>query len=197
MRSFDGFHFTVNHAKVNYTLIGALPTRGVFQVDGWGVTGFATRLSPGSAGGQAKHRSGRGIFPRLAPGPRPTTAPSALPPGDRGNIRMGTCGGHYVHVGVTGWHDRPDRHRRRTVALGALSHRAGWVTWKADYPGLAAPRSGRLFLGLGRRQRLRQPPRHVLPVAADGPPLRPLPFFNMMNNQDLFGMLIVRPHAAL
>jgi hypothetical protein len=36
MRSFDGFHFVYNHPRSNYTLIGAAPTRGVFQTDGWG-----------------------------------------------------------------------------------------------------------------------------------------------------------------
>jgi hypothetical protein len=43
MRSFDGFHFVHNKPKINYTLVGAFPTRGVFQVDGWGwmKTGFA------------------------------------------------------------------------------------------------------------------------------------------------------------
>lgn len=35
MRSFDGAHFVHDTPKLNVTLIGATPTRGVFQVDGW------------------------------------------------------------------------------------------------------------------------------------------------------------------
>jgi len=34
-RSFDGFHYVANR-KVSVHVLGALPTRGVFQVDGWG-----------------------------------------------------------------------------------------------------------------------------------------------------------------
>src|SRR5258708_24073339 len=49
MRSFDGFHYVYNKPKINYTLIGAFPTRGVFQVDGWGwmKTGFAYASATG------------------------------------------------------------------------------------------------------------------------------------------------------
>src|SRR4029450_4438687 len=36
MRSFDGFHYIYNKPTINYTLIGAFPTRGTFQVDGGG-----------------------------------------------------------------------------------------------------------------------------------------------------------------
>src|SRR3954452_22644654 len=36
MRSFDGFHYAYNKPRLNFTLVGATPTRGVFQVDGWG-----------------------------------------------------------------------------------------------------------------------------------------------------------------
>src|SRR5262249_40620122 len=49
MRSFDGFHYVYDHPKINYTLIGAIPTRGVFQVDGWGwlKAGFAYASATG------------------------------------------------------------------------------------------------------------------------------------------------------
>jgi hypothetical protein len=35
-RSFDGFHYAYGTPTNNVTLIGAVPTRGVYQVDGWG-----------------------------------------------------------------------------------------------------------------------------------------------------------------
>jgi hypothetical protein len=35
-RSFDGVQYVYNTARNNLTLTGARPTRGVFQVDGWG-----------------------------------------------------------------------------------------------------------------------------------------------------------------
>jgi hypothetical protein len=35
-RSFDGAQYSLNGSKLNLTLFGGRPTRGVFQVDGWG-----------------------------------------------------------------------------------------------------------------------------------------------------------------
>lgn len=35
-RSFDGVQYNLNRSKLNLTLFGGRPTRGVFQVDGWG-----------------------------------------------------------------------------------------------------------------------------------------------------------------
>jgi len=35
-RSLDGVEYTIDKPRVNFTFVGARPTRGVFQVDGWG-----------------------------------------------------------------------------------------------------------------------------------------------------------------
>jgi len=35
-RSLDGVQYVLDRSKLNLTLLGARPTRGVFQVDGWG-----------------------------------------------------------------------------------------------------------------------------------------------------------------
>jgi hypothetical protein len=42
-RSFDGFHHSYSTPKLNLTAVGSIPTRGVFQTDGWGwlQTGFS------------------------------------------------------------------------------------------------------------------------------------------------------------
>src|SRR5260370_10605875 len=103
MRSFDGFHLVHNKPKINYTLIGAFPTRGVFQVDGWGwmKVGFAYASATGQV--QAKKNTGEwrlfGIYYDdwrhiLKQDNRPAQVRSA----DLANIRIGTYGGHYVHV---------------------------------------------------------------------------------------------------
>ena len=36
MRSFDGLHYSYTNGPWNFTAVSAIPTRGVFQVDGWG-----------------------------------------------------------------------------------------------------------------------------------------------------------------
>jgi hypothetical protein len=35
-RSFDGFQYVYDRSRLNFTLLASRPTRGVFQVDGWG-----------------------------------------------------------------------------------------------------------------------------------------------------------------
>ena len=106
LRSFDGFHFVHNKPKVNYTLTGAFPTRGVFQVDGWGwmKTAFAYVSATGQV--QAKKNTGEwrlfGIYYDdwrhiVKQDNRAAAARSA----DLANIRIGTYGGHYVHVTET------------------------------------------------------------------------------------------------
>src|SRR5260370_38880535 len=36
LRSFDGMQFAYTNGPWTFTALGAIPTRGVFQVDGWG-----------------------------------------------------------------------------------------------------------------------------------------------------------------
>jgi hypothetical protein len=57
-RSFDGVQYVRNRSKLNLTFFGGRPTRGVFQVDGWGelnINVFYGALT-GQAGG--KHSAG-------------------------------------------------------------------------------------------------------------------------------------------
>ena len=53
-RSFDGIHYSHNQPKGNFTFVGAIPTRGVFQTDGWGQTdsafGYAAYTKPWGKG---------------------------------------------------------------------------------------------------------------------------------------------------
>ena len=58
LRAFDGFHFVYNKPKINYTWMTAVPTRGVFQVDGSGWIDAA--VSYASATGQVKTESNIG-----------------------------------------------------------------------------------------------------------------------------------------
>ena len=59
-RSFDGVEYVLNRSKLNLTLFGGRPTRGVFQVDGWGELNI--NVFYGALTGQvgAKHGAGDG-----------------------------------------------------------------------------------------------------------------------------------------
>jgi len=56
-RSFDGFHYVISRPTINFTVVGAVPTRGVFQTDGWGWVNTAFAYS--ALTGQVK--PGRGF----------------------------------------------------------------------------------------------------------------------------------------
>ncbi|MGH9659573.1 MAG: hypothetical protein ACRD96_13580, partial [Bryobacteraceae bacterium] len=55
-RSFDGLHYSHTKPYGNFTFVGGVPTRGVFQVDGWGwnqaAFGYASFTRPW---GKGKH----------------------------------------------------------------------------------------------------------------------------------------------
>jgi len=103
-RSFDGFHYTANarNNRINYTLVSALPTRGAFQVDGWGnlKVGFVY----GSVTGQTGKGNSVGEWRALAiyyqdwrHVLKTDNRPTAVRQRDFNNIRIGTYGGHYIH----------------------------------------------------------------------------------------------------
>ncbi len=139
MRSFDGAHYIYNKPKINYTLIGAFPTRGVFQVDGWGW--MKTAFVYASATGQVqrgKTNTGEwrlfSIYYNdwrqvLKQDNRPAVARAA----DREHISVGTFGGHYVQVSETkaGPIDLLVLGAGQTGKWGMLDHRAGMVDLEA------------------------------------------------------------------
>ncbi len=106
LRGFDGFHFVYNKPRINYTWMTAVPTRGVFQVDGSGWIDAA--VSYASATGQVKTESNVGEWRAFGiyyddwrtvtkVDNRSTAAKAA----DHGNLRIFTYGGHYVNVTTT------------------------------------------------------------------------------------------------
>ncbi|MBM3797629.1 MAG: hypothetical protein FJW31_27080 [Acidobacteria bacterium] len=97
-RSFDGFRY-ISNRKVSVHVLGALPTRGVFQVEGWGPlrTGFVY-VSANRAQGNSDWRL-FGIYDHdwrniLKTDNRPVTVRRADLTSD---IRIGTYGGHLLH----------------------------------------------------------------------------------------------------
>lgn len=208
MRSFDGVHYVYDTPGVNYTLVAAAPTRGVFQVDGWGW--MKTAFTYASATGQVKRGTAQtgewrvfGIYYRdwrevLKQDNRTVAARQA----DREAVSVGTIGGHYLLAAETG------AGTVDLLALGAvqggrwgrLDHRAGMLNLEAGWQPKVLPKlrpwvRGGYYYGSGDGDA--GDARHttffqLLPTAR---PFARFPFFNMMNNEDFFGMLTVRPHA--
>ena len=212
-RSFDGLHYALNRPRDNFTFVTAIPTRGVFQADGWGElrTGFAY-ASYTRGWGRGRHTAetrALGIYYRdwrrvLKTDSRTQAARQA----DLNNIRMGTFGGHHVSAIATssGTADLMLWGVAQTGRWGLLDHRAyalaveggyqptadaGWMKrWK---PWLRAG----WFRSSGDdnpSDRLHETFFQTLPTPRA---FARFPFFNMMNNGDIHAALISRPHARV
>jgi hypothetical protein len=208
-RGFYGAQYQHDTPKLNWTLLGAFPTRGVFQTDGWGVmkTAFAyasvTRQLPGTKA-SAEWRLFGIYYDDWRTVLKVDNRPAAARQADANPIRMGTVGGHFLHSAQTRW-------GTTDVVLwtalqfgrwGALDQRAAafdgeaglqplilkalkpWIRFGYTYgSGDGDPKDGThgTFFQL-----LPTPRQFAL-----------FPFYNMMNNQDLFGIVILRPWKPL
>jgi len=107
-RSFDGGHYDwTSGGGWNFTAVGAIPTRGVFQTDGWGwvKTPFAyaalTRdVSYGHS--NAEWRVFGTYYNDDRPVVKTDNRPAAAKAHDFGGINIGTFGGHYIQDFTTG-----------------------------------------------------------------------------------------------
>jgi hypothetical protein len=205
-RSFDGVQYAAGGSRLNLTLVAARPTRGVFQVDGWGEVNV--NVFYGALTGQASGKHGAGEWRIFGLGysdyrdgvlktdNRPQPARAA----DHEHINIGTYGGHYLRTfgpadlllwGVV-----------QTGSWGRLAQRSGAFAIEAGWQPKVAPAlrpwlRGGIDYGSGDGNP--KDGRHgtffqVLPTPRI---YARFPFFNMMNNRDVFGELILRPSKAL
>jgi hypothetical protein len=107
MRSFDGLRYSYTNGPWNFTAVSAIPTRGVFQVDGWGwvdtpITYVAVTKQMEFGSSHAECRA-FGLFYYddrnvLKTDDRPAPVRAA----DHDAIALGTYGGNYVMATATG-----------------------------------------------------------------------------------------------
>ena len=208
-RGFYGAHYQHDTPKLNFTLVGAFPTRGVFQVDGWGVmkTAFAyaslTRQLPGKANSAEWRLFGiyyddwRGV---LKSDNRSLVARQA----DSSPIKIGTVGAHFLHSAQTGvgttdllfwtalqfgrWGTLRQEAASFDVEVGlqptVLKRMRPWIRGGFTYgsgDGNSTDGTHGTFFQL-----LPTPRQFAL-----------FPFYNMMNSQDAFGILTLRPSKRL
>ena len=208
-RSFDGAHYNANKGATNVTVMGALPTRGAFQVDGWGNLNIAVlyaaltrQVKIGTNAGEwrafgAYYHDWRNVA-------KVDARPVAIRNADRANIRIGTFGGHYLHSAVTsaGTFDAVLWGVLQTGRWGTQDHSGSSFFVEGGWqPKGAARLRPWLRAGYSRSSGDKDPNDadhgtffQMLPTPR---PYARFPFFNMMNNQDAFGELILRPSKAL
>lgn len=208
-RSFDGAHYVSNKGRMNYTVVGALPTRGAFQVDGWGnlKVGFlyasATRqVGAGKHVGEWRalaiyYQDWRHVL-------KTDNRPAVVRQQDLNNIRIGTYGGHYLHKSETSaglvnlllWGvAQRGRWGRQDHSAAAFDVEGGWQPkvlprLKPWLQGGFSHTSGDSDAADGKHGSFFQ----LLPTPR---PYARFPFYDMVNNEDMFGMLTLRPHKAV
>lgn len=208
-RSFDGVHYSLSGASDNFTFVGAVPTRGVFQVDGWGWNqvgfGYAAYTHEWGSG---RHSADTRVFfleyDDWRPDLKTDNRPVALRRGDIGNIRIDTFGGHSIHaittnagtVDLVAWGvvqtGRWGTQRQRAYAF---DFEGGWQP--KILPGLKPWLRAGFTEGSGDNHPNDNTHGTFFQVLPTPRPYARFPFFNMMNTEDLLGDLILRPHAKI
>ena len=209
-RTFDGGQFSLNSGQNNVTLFGAKPTQGVFQVDGMNELNvevyygaYTHSFSTSGSAGQLRV-FGLGYVDNRHGVLKTDNRPTAVRTADLGNIEIGTYGGDYVEV-------------LNTPNSGKFDFLV-WGVWQGGSWGDLTQRSGAFVGELGWQPKVE----HLHPWlsagysygSGDGNPndshhgtffqLLPtprqyarFPFYNMMNNEDAYLTLNMKPASKL
>lgn len=208
-RSYDGGLVSWNAGANGVTAFAARPTAGVFQVKGakeldieiyYGAYNRALRIGRDTGSFRA---FGIGYVDHRASVLKTDNRPAELRAADRESIALATYGANYVHV--------MDLERR-----GKLDF-TGWAVAQAGSWGNLTQRSGAFVGEIGWQPRMKLSPwvrGGYSWGSGDGNPLdgrngtffqllttprqyARLPFYNMMNNQDAYGIVTLRPNAKV
>jgi hypothetical protein len=208
-RSFDGIQYAYAGKSGNFTAAGIAPTRGAFQVDGWGTLpigvfyGAYTHAFSGTKTASEFRLLGM-YYHDWRTVLKTDNRPLAARRTDIGKIRIATMGGHYLLAGNTG---------AGTIDL------MFWGVWQAGNWGTLDHRAGAASAEIGLQPRVLKSVKPWIRFGAhhgsgdsnpaDGkhgtffqvlPTARlyaRFPFYNLMNNQDAFAGLILKPHTRL
>jgi hypothetical protein len=209
-RSFDGTQYALNRSKLNLTLLAARPTRGVFQVDGWGALnanvfyGALTSQQPGENTNAEWRIFGLGYSDYRDSVVKTDNRPLAVRSAEMTHINIGTYGGHYLHaVGSSlGTIDILFWGALQTGSWGKLTQRSRAIAAEAGWQPPAMPairpwlRAGYDY-GSGDRNPADCTHGTFFQVLPMPRVYARFPFFNMMNSRDAFGEMILRPAKAL
>ena len=204
-RSFDGAQYSLSGSKLNLTLFGGRPTRGVFQVDGWGELNVNVFYGALTGEVSAKQSASQWRIFGLGYGDyrdgvlKTDNRSAAARTADTSHINIGTFGGDYLHTFTTniGTLDILGWGAVQTGAWGRLTQRAGAFAAEAGWQPNVLPRlkpwiRGGYDYGSGDKNpndSIHGTFFQILPTARI---YARFPFFNMMNNRDVFGEVMLR-----
>ena len=206
MRSFDGVQFGYSNGPWNLTAVSAIPTRGVFQVDGWGwvktpVTYVALTREVELGKSHAEWRV-FGIYYNddrsvVKTDNRSATARST----DLGGINIGTYGGNFILSAPTsssGTFDLLGWGALQNGSWGELKQRAGAASieggWQPAFASRVRPWiRGGFDYSSGDGNATDNTHGTFFAILPTPRVYARFPFFNSMNNTDLFEEIMLRP----
>ncbi len=206
LRAFDGFHYAYDNPSVNYTLVGAVPTRGVFQVDGWGwnavAFGYGAMTRQYHTASTASEFRLFGIyyddFRSVA---KTDNRPLAVRTADHADLRIWTLGGHYVNALKTaaGIFDVMGEGAFQFGDWGLQQQRAGMFDLEAGFQPKILGRltpwiQGGYYYGSGDKNPKDDTHGTFFQLMPTTRAYARFPFFDMENNVDRFGILTLHPH---
>jgi hypothetical protein len=209
-RSFDGVHYDwLQPNNQDLTFIGATPTRGVFQTDGWDWN----RIGFGYAAytkewGNGRHSADTRFFVIDYDDFRHIlkidNRPLAIRKGDTENIHIQTWGMHSLHAVTTsaGTFDGIAWFAGQTGRWGTDTQRALAFDLEAGFqpailPALKPWFRGGYTYGSGDSNPNDRTHGTFFQILPTPRPYARFPFFNMMNTEDAFGSFIQRPHPKV
>ena len=208
-RAFDGLHYAYTKGNWNFTAVSAIPTRGVFQVDGWGwvdtpITYAAVTNEVASGATHAEWRI-FGLFYNDDRNVLKTdNRPAAVRAADHAGIDIGTYGAHFISATTTraGTFDVLGWGALQNGRWGNLNQRAGAGAAEAGWQPTFAQRirpwfRGGYFYSSGDSNPNDGTHGTFFAVLPTPRVYARFPFFNEMNNRDAFGEVMIRPAKNL
>jgi hypothetical protein len=205
-RTFDGVQFSSNVGNNNLTFVALRPTEGVFQVDGMGELDIDTYYGAFTVPVKAGHSAGElrvfglGYIDHRTLTLKTDNRPAAVRAADLGEIEIATYGGDYVHVFNTtsaGKFDFLAWGVLQGGSWGALAQHAGAFVgeagWQAPTKVLEPWLSAGYSYGSGDKNPNDSSHGTFFQVLTTPRQFARFPFYSMMNNEDFYGTLNLRP----
>lgn len=209
MRSFDGMQFAYSNGPWTFTAVSAIPTRGVFQVDGWGwvktpVTYVAVTRQEDLGTSSAEWRLFAIYYNDDRPVVKTDNRSAAARAADLGGINIGTYGGHFIMATPTsvGTFDLLGWGAFQDGAWGELTQRAGAgsgeIGWQPNFAGRVRPwLRGGIDYSSGDGNAADGTHGTFFAILPTPRVYARFPFFNSMNLTDVFEEVMLRPTKAL
>ena len=209
-RTFDGAQFAWNSGSHNVTLFGGRPTEGIFQVDGMGEVDIQTYYGAYNRSVKTEHTAGTlrvfgiGYIDSRTTVLKTDNRSAAARAADQGEVKIGTWGADYVHVfhtksagtvDVLGWGVI------QTGSWGNLTQRSSAFVGEAGWQSSASPLkpwvSAGYSYGSGDKDPNDSTHGTFFQLLTTPRQYARFPFYNMMNNEDVYGTLNIRPSPKL